>query len=141
MGVWMPRRVVPGVGYNVDCPLCHEQGRMAQPCVICGSLLAAWGENLSVQTNGHITRSLALRASVSQLVAMAIGGLNRVIPTFRACASRPAAQESLCRPAEVCGIVETISDHVLFISPSSGVYMGGVRQVISNEMIFIYAVR
>ena len=30
-------------------------------------------------------------------------------------------------PARVCGVVEIISDHVLFIPPSSGVYMGGVR--------------
>ena len=68
-----------------------------------------------------------LRAMIPATIAMTVGGLNRVIPTFRARASRPAAQESPREPVGACGIVETISDHVLFISPSSEVYMGGVR--------------
>ena len=67
------------------------------------------------------------RATIPATIAMTVGGLNRVIPTFRARASGPAAQESPRGPAGVRGIVEIISDHVLFISPSSGVYMGGVR--------------
>ena len=67
------------------------------------------------------------RVMISATIAITVGGISRVIPTFRARASRPAAQESPRRPVGACGIVETISDHVLFISPSSGVYMGGVR--------------
>ena len=62
-----------------------------------------------------------LRAMIPATIAITVGGTNRVIPTFRARASRPAAQESPCGPVGACGIVETISDHVLFISPSSGV--------------------
>ena len=40
-----------------------------------------------------------------------------------------------------CGIVSSIPDHVNFIPPSYGVYMGGMRYFLLNEKIFIYAVR
>ena len=77
------------------------------------------------------------RVMIFATIAITVGGISRVIATFRARASRPAAQESPRRPVGACEIVETIPDHVNFISPSSGVYMGGVRYFLSNETIFI----
>ena len=82
-----------------------------------------------------------LRAMIPATIAMTVGGINPVIPTFRARASRPAAQESPCGPVGVRGIVETISDHVLFISPHLGYIWAVCGKLFSNEMTFIYAVR
>ena len=72
-------------------------------------------------------------------IAITVGGINPVISTFRARTSGPAAQESPRRLADVRGIVETIFDHVFFVPPSSRVYMGDIRQLLSNETILIYA--
>ena len=72
-------------------------------------------------------------------IAITVGGINPVISTFRARTSGPAAQESPRRLADVRGIVETISDDVFFVPPSSRVYMGDIRQLLSNETILIYA--
>ena len=99
------------------------------------------GTSVSRQTATGLAAPPTLRATTPATIAITVGGLNRANPTFRARASRPAAQESPRRPVGACEIVETISDHVNFISPSAGVYMGGVRYFLSNEKIFIYAVR
>ena len=61
------------------------------------------------------------RGLISVTVPITVGGVNRVIPSFRARVSRPAAQESPRRPADVRGRVETISDHVFFVSLILGI--------------------
>ena len=79
------------------------------------------------------------RVMIPATIAITVGGINPVIFTFRARTSGPSAQENPRRLADVHGRVETISDHVFFVPPSSRVYMGDIRQLLSNETILIYA--
>ena len=64
------------------------------------------------------------RVMISATIAITVGGISRVILTFRARASRPAAQESPRGPDGACGIVSSIPDHVNFI-PAPGAYLQG----------------